>query len=240
MADYFSFDGVRSSTYLARVFPTETMTQAPARIYDTISVPGRSGQLLIDRKAYDNVIIEYDVVISGDQDFTQLTALRNFLASRSGYKRLQDSFDTEHYRMAAYMEPFNMLADWASKKRGRGTISFNCKPQRYLHSGLTPVVLTASGTLTNPTQFDAKPLLYVTTTASGAVLGVGGVDITINRTGVTNIDCETGRCYLSTTSLDDKVVLSSIDFPTLAPGSNGISLGSGISRVEIRPRWWEL
>lgn len=240
MSDSFTFDGVSSASFLARVFPTDTMTQAPARIYESVSVPGRSGDLLIDRKAFENHIIEYDVVISGDSDFTKLMQLRSYLTSRSGYKRLTDTFDTTHYRMAAYMEPFAMTGDWASMRRGRGTIAFNCKPQRYLLSGETAVVMTAAGTITNPTRFEAKPLLVVTTSASGGRVSISGVTITINYVGTTTIDCETGRAYDGATPLDSLISINSNDFPVLKPGSNGVSISSDVSRLEITPRWWEI
>lgn len=241
MADSFTFDNVSSSTFFARVFPTESLALAPTRIYESVSVPGRSGTLLLDRVSYENITIEYDVIISGDSDFAKLSLLRNYLASRVGYKRLTDTFDTTHYRMAAYMEPFNMTTDWHSKSRSRGTITFNCKPQRFLTSGESTTTLTATGTISNPTRFNAQPLLVVTTTrATASVLGVGSTNITLTRQGTTYIDCATGRAYNGATSYDDKISLNTIDFPTLAPGSNGITLGTGISKVVITPRWWEL
>lgn len=241
MNDYFIYDGVSSATFLARVFPTDSMLKAPAHKYDMVVVPGRSGKLLFDLASYDNLPREYDVQIVGDSGLAQFVALRNYLASRTGYLRLTDSFDPTHYYMAAYTEAFNLTADWHSQKRGRGTIAFDCKPQRFLLSGETVVTITASGTISNPTRFASKPLLKVTTTRSSAsVLGVGSTNITIRRQGVIYIDCETGRAYNGATPLDTYISLNAIDFPTLEPGSNGISLGTGISTVEITPRWWEI
>lgn len=241
MSDSFTYNGVNSATYLARVFPTDSMLKAPAHQYESVSVPGRSGALLLDLAAYDNIPREYDVQIAGDTALASFIALRNFLASCKGYQRLTDTFDAAHYYMAAYTEAFNLTADWHSQKRGRGTIAFNCKPQRFLLSGETAVTKTASGTITNPTRFASRPLLRVTTTrAAASVLGVGGTAITIKRQGVTYIDCETGRAYNGTTALDAYVSVDATDFPALAPGSTGIALGTGIGRVEITPRWWEL
>lgn len=241
MSDYFTFDNVQSTTWLARVFPTDSMLKAPARNYNIVVVPGRSGALQMDLKCYDNVAREYDVQIVGDTGLAQFIALRNFLASRSGYRRLTDTFDTSHYYMASYTEPFDLTADMHSLKRGRGTITFDCKPQRFLLSGETAVVKTSTGTITNPTRFASKPLLRVTTTrATASVLGVGSTNITITRQGVTYIDCDTGRAYNGTTPYDAYVAINTMDFPTLEPGSNGITLNTGISRVEITPRWWEL
>ena len=44
---------------------------------------------------------------------------------------------------------------------------------------------------------------------------------------------------LSISSITLKL-MPDIDYPVLAPGSTGIALGTGISRVMITPRWWEL
>ena len=121
----------------------------------------------------------------------------------------------------------------------KAVISFYRKPQRFLLSGESAVVLTASGSITNPTRFKSKPFIRV---YGSGVLGIGGTNITIASHSYTymDIDCETGRAYYGVTSLDNKVTLNAIDFPTLNPGANGISKGSGITRIEITPRWWEL
>lgn len=241
MSDSFTYNGVSSSGFLARVFPTDSMLKAPARKYNAVTVPGRSGKLLMDLASFDNVAREYDVQILGDSDLAAFIALRNFLASCVGYKRLTDSFDPAHYYLAAYTEPFDLTADLHSLKRGRGTLAFDCKPQRYRLDGETAVAMTTDGAITNPTRFPSRPMLKVTTTTEDAVvLGVGGTNITLRRQGVTFIDCETGRAYYGATAYDAYVSLNAIDYPTLAPGSNGITVGTGISRVEITPRWWEL
>jgi len=240
MSDTFTFDGISSATYGVYVFPTDTMMAAPEREYDTVTVPGRSGELLIDRGRFGNVQREYGVVMADDGS-VNMAALRNVLASRNGYCRLVDTFEPDHFFMAVYREPFEPTLEWRGKEMAKARIAFERKPQRWLLSGETEQIYTSSGTITNPTRFASKPLLRVTTTRSTAsVLGVGSTNITIKRQGVIYIDCEMARAYNGATSLDSYVTLNTIDYPTLAPGSNGISLGTGISRLEITPRWWEI
>jgi len=237
--DTFTFDGISSADYSAYVYATDSMEQAPARVYDTYTVPGRSGALIVDRGNFPNVDRDYGIVITEDSA-DNISALRNVLASRSGYCRLTDTFDTQHYFMAYYHETFSPTMS-RDRTLGKALISFERKPQRWLLSGEAVTTLTAAGTIDNPTLFSAQPLLRVTTTRSAAsVLGVGSTDITIKRQGVIYIDCATGRAYNGATPLDAYIALSTIDFPVLAPGSTGISLGTGISKVEITPRWWEL
>lgn len=239
MSDFFVYNGVNSAAWLARIFPTDSMLKATAHKYDMIVVPGRSGALLMDLKSYDNIPREYDVQIVGDTELARFIALRNYLTSCAGYLRLTDSFDTSHFYMAAYTEAFDLTADWHSRKRARGTITFDCMPQRFLLTGETATTFTSSGTIVNPTRFRSKPLIRV---YGAGVVGVGDTNITIasHNFYYMDIDCETGRAYNGATSLDSKVTLNAIDFPSLAPGSNGITKGSGISRIDITPRWWEL
>lgn len=238
MSDSFTFDGISSAAYGVYVFPTDSMVAAPARQYSTLVVPGRSGVLLMDDMRYENTERKYGIVID-DSGEENVALLRNMLASRVGYCRLTDTFDTDHYYMAVYNENFEPTLEWRKREMAKAVISFTRKPQRYLLSGESQTTLTASGTITNPTQFNAKPLLRV---YGSGVVGVGGTNITIasHSYSYVDIDCEIGRAYYGATSLDSRITLNAIDFPSLRPGSNGITKGSGITRIIITPRWWEL
>jgi phage-related protein len=238
MSDSFTFDGIGSAAYGVYVFPTDSMVAAPARQYSELVVPGRSGVLLMDDMRYENIEREYGIVIA-DSGEENVALLRNMLASRVGYCRLTDTFDPDHYYMAAYNQNFTPVMEWRKKDMAKAKISFYRKPQRFLLTGENVITLTSSGNITNPTQFKSKPFIRV---YGSGVLGVGSTNITIASHGYSymDIDCETGRAYYGATSLDSKVTLNAIDFPTLNPGSNGISKGSGITRIEITPRWWEL
>jgi hypothetical protein len=95
----------------------------------------------------------------------------------------------------------------------------------------------------NPTQFDAKPLIKVTGTGT---LGIGKYILTITGTASQTlyIDCETMEIYtlegtvpMGASSL---VSINKNDFPVLEPGTNNISVGSGITAVTITPRWWRI
>ena len=95
--------------------------------------------------------------------------------------------------------------------------------------------------ITNPTPFDAQPLLKVT---GAGVLGIGDYTITITGTAgqVIYIDCETMEIYKNTggiiTPAGSLVNFATNEFPKLPSGVSGVSLGDGITEVEITPRWW--
>lgn len=93
----------------------------------------------------------------------------------------------------------------------------------------------SSGTvLFNPTRFDALPLIICsgngTITMNGTTMTVSG------NSGQIYIDCELQDAYLGTTNKNSKITST---FPKLAPGQNTITY-SGLTGVQIRPRWWTI
>ena len=104
-------------------------------------------------------------------------------------------------------------------------------------SGPITVEVTEGLRLDNPTLFDALPLLRVYGTG---VLGVGSHTITITAADeYTDIDCEMMDCFKGSENKNQYVQFSGNDFPTLEPGINGFTF-SGISKVEVKPRWWSV
>ena len=235
MSDYFTFNGTDSRTYNIWLFEQNTFG-APARYYEPMEVPGMNGMLLIDGKKYANTLHEYNCVIYDNYE-NQLNAFRNFLMSQVGYKRLQDTLHSDEFYLAYYDSDFvtTMKPD---RTKGYFTLSFNRKPQRFLTSGEAVTTLTSSGSISNPTLFPSKPFLRVYGTGT---LGIGSNAITITQADTyTDIDCELMEAYKGAVSCNNLIQIQNNDFPVLNPGSNGITLGTGITKVEITPRWFRL
>jgi len=95
----------------------------------------------------------------------------------------------------------------------------------------------------NPTPFASKPLIKVT---GRGTLGIGEYILTITgaATQTLYIDCETMEIYTIEgtvpTGASSLVSINKNDFPVLEPGTNYISVGSGITAVTITPRWWRI
>lgn len=155
------FDGKDSRDY--GVYITgEAVFNAPEREVEMISIPGRSGQLALDKGRFENIEVTYPAGIFADTeaDFAEaISDFRNLLCSRRGYVRLQDDYHPDEYRMAVYKSGLEVTP--AQLRAGEFNIVFDCKPQRYLTSGETATAVASGGTLTNPTLFDAKPQLQV-------------------------------------------------------------------------------
>lgn len=239
MRNYFTLGGTDSRTFGLYINGEGTFG-GPPRSINYISIPGRNGDLIGTSTRLRNREFTYTGCFIFQNFDANLAALKAFLMSAAGYRRLVDTYHPDEYLMVAFAGPIEPSMS-PRHDAGQFDLIFDAQPQRWLISGETSTALTATGTITNPTLFPSKPLLRVTTTrATASVVGVGSTNITITRQGVIYIDCDTGRAYNGATPLDSYVSLNTIDFPTLAPGSNGITLGTGISRVEITPRWWRV
>ena len=231
------FGTVDSSTYGIYI-SGEGVFNAPERIVDMVEVPGRNGALAMDQGRFGNIQVTYPAFNyeSSLATFnTKIETFRNALVSKKGYQRLTDSIHTDEFRLGVYhsgLEVNPIMYNTGAKF----DIVFDCKPQRFLTSGESTTTLTSSGTISNPTNFDAQPLLVVTGTGT---LTVNGVQIAITAS-PTTIDCESMEAYNGTTSRNGNISLTPNRFPVLSPGSNTITLGAGITKVVITPRWWRI
>lgn len=159
----FIFDGVDSSDYDVLV-SGEGVFNSPERDVEVIEVPGRNGAFILDKGRFKNIEVTYPIKNheANLADFrTKLAGLRNALSSRVGYKRLEDTFHPDEYRMAQFSGPMEVDPIKYNYATDAIDLVFNCKPQRYLKSGETEQTVTSGGTITNPTLFESQPLLKV-------------------------------------------------------------------------------
>lgn len=217
---------------------------APERDVEAVNIPGRNGDLLIDRGRFKNITVEYTAYSYATDMATfrqQLGDFRNALTSQTGYQRLSDTFHPDEYRLGTFISGFeaeplhyNTLAEIS--------LEFDCKPQRFLKSGDEQVSVESGETLTNPTPFEALPLIEVN---GAGTLTVGNISVTV--TGTTDqtifIDCELMDAYTvsggAIVSANDKINLNESAFPSLSAGETGITF-TGLTEVKITPRWWRL
>lgn len=183
----FIFDGENSRDYGVYVTDVEVFG-APTRDVEMISIPGRDGEYALDKGRFNNIEVVYTCALgTGTQsDFNAgVSALRNWLASRKGYKRLEDEINAGEYRMAVFKDGLDVST--LNKETGTFKVNFDCKPQRYLKSGETAVSVSSGGTITNPTLFESSPLLEI----------VGYGDIGISEETVTINNLQVGKILLS-------------------------------------------
>lgn len=236
MRNYLIYNGKSTKDFGVYISGLNTYN-APERDVDVISVDGRNGDLLIDNGRYKNIEITYPAFIY-DRFDSNIEGFRNFLQTQIGYKRLEDSYHPEEYRMARVKGSFTSSVV-ETLEAGEFNIIFDCKPQRFLKSGEHPIEVTEATQIKNPTSNFAKPLLYV---YGDGVLHVGDydVEITAHEHEYMIIDCDMMDAYYETYNLNNNISLGDKGFPQIETGVQGITMDNTISKIIVVPRWYIL
>lgn len=251
---HFIYNGFNSADFGVFISGVGTY-DAPTREVETVSIPGRSGDILFDNNRFSNIDITYPCYIPRGfpnkyEDF------KAAMLSDTGYHRLEDTYSPEHFREAYVTGPI-APGTGPVNKSGRFDITFHCKPQRFLTLGERALTLTdANSRIHNRTLYPSKPLIQITGTQGGSgfvyVSRYGASDlsefftiiINENTTGIMYLDCETCNAYyevegtLRKVSLNNKIQTDTSGFPVLAPGYNNVQFSGSITRLVVRPNWW--
>lgn len=226
-----TYDGIDSLRYGIYISGSGTFN-APELDIEEITIPGRSGTLTRDNKRMKNILITYPCFIK--DDFIKNTQkAREWLLNSTGYRRLEDTYHPEHFRMARFKGPidFNVRALNLS---GEFSLVFDCMPQKFLKSGEIDIQISEATTIVNPTLKEAAPLIRVYGTSGSIIVN----DITMNISEIdeyVDLDCDIQDAYKNGENRNSTV---SQQYPTLHPGANRISFEGNITQIVIRPRWW--
>ncbi len=234
MRNFFEFSGKRSSEFHFYISGSGTFG-SPEKEITTIIVPGRNGELVIDKKRFSNISLQYPAFVISDFENNR-NNLQAFLSSQSGYQKLCDTYHPNYFRMAYFKGPieFDMRA---LNRSGETTIEFICKPEKFLYSGEKWFDFSADGNITNPTLFSSFPILEIypgsgSLEISGKVLNVNN----LSEKAIVNCEIEDAVGENMVGNLNQYF---SGEFPKINPGKNGIKISGSIS-VRIKPRWWSI
>lgn len=214
----------------------------PARKFDKFSVPGRSGDIIQQYDAWENITVSYDIWFTNNH-YKDLYApakareISAWLYGADGYARIEDSFEPDYYRLGYFEGPLDI--ELMLLKFGRCTITFNCRPERYLKTGDIWQQHSSTFVITNPTHFDAKPLIKVYGPFEWGLISVQGNTLIVeNVNDYMIIDSDSMDCY----RLESENMNSHVQgqFPILKPGRYSVTLSNTIEKVEIKPNFWTL
>lgn len=213
----------------------------PEQDFEVVSVPGRNGDLHIPKNSYRNVSRRYELSFGSYDDtfYDMIGKVVEWLTSSNGYSRLEDSYDSNYFRLGVVREAISIenILDHA----GKTEISFDCKPQKFLKSGENTIYLSRPGEVINPTTHHSLPLIKVYGSGNGKIT-VNNIPVDI--TGIKEyivIDCDLKDAYKLTENLNNSIKLDpNVGFPKFNPGRNNVGFSGGITSVEVIPRWWTL
>lgn len=232
--NYLIFNGESSEDFGVYIGGQGTYN-APARSVTKYTIPGRNGELVKDNGRFDNITIEYPVVIM--EDFRERSeAFNAWLKSSVGYCRLEDTYHPEYYRMAMITDSI-VYQTGTLNRYGKGKITFDCKPQKWLKSGETVIKGSTAFTVVNPTRFASFPRFTVHGNGDGTLMIGNHI---VNITGIEDhivIDSELQTAYKDTLNCNSQIDVGTA-FPHFVPGPNNIEFDGGITSVDIEGRWW--
>lgn len=251
-----TFDG-RSSSEFNVYITGEGVFNAPERAVEMISIPGRNGAFALDYGRFENIEVTYNCGIAGDDDADfadAVSAFRNWLCSRNGYVRLTDDYNAGEYRLAIYKSGLEVTAE--NLKAGEFPVVFECKPQRFLTSGETAVAVTSGDTITNPTLFNASPLLEVT---GHGDINLGSAEIEVVSEDIGNIPIADSVTKYNVSSVTqtiestklaagDTITVSGVKFVQMHKATPQSSISditvtstSNVSEIYVDwPDWWAI
>ena len=210
---------------------TEPPVIPPARrIVEPIEVDGREGTLTL-LKGWEDTTFSLKAAILGANPNGRF---RDILPVILAAKTVYFSGDPTVYYKIKYAEAGGLIrllsALWEFP------LTFVCAPFRYTRN-VAPITMMASGTLTNPGGVYSLPKITVYG-AGSRTLTVNGKPIILNiLAGSLTLDSELMECYQGSTAQNNQM---SGAFPVFNVGGNTITLGTGITKLEIEPRWRNL
>lgn len=234
------FNG-KSSEDLGVVIQNTPNYSYPERDIETTHIPGRNGDIVIDNKCYKNIQRQYNLAkcnfqINGFSYNTE--SLVSWLTEPRGkYCRLEDDYDPEVYRLAYYNEGTSVVNYFDQALAV--SVTFNCKPQRYLKSGEIPIRYTGNeAIIVNPTVYDSLPKIkmegipndqskvYLITILDNDGNETSSLSFSKIDNGYFYIDSDTQNCYDDLGDINEKVGLNGNEFPILKPKTNKIKVAS--------------
>ena len=233
------FNGVRSTAVgvFVEKFPPRPI---PKRKCETFSVPGRSGDVIVYEDAWENVRQRYDIYLSAEKPGLPLVAARvaRWLM-QPGYQRLEDEYDRDTFRLAAFSGPTDL--ENTLNAFGRAAIEFDCQPQRFLKSGWQPSEISSGTVLRNPTGYTARPMIYILGSGAASItMGSRTIAISAIANGM-YLDCAEEEAYTiyqgAVYPLNTRI---SGNYPKLEAGDTAISWTGSISKLILTPRWFEI
>ena len=132
--NYFVING-RPSTDWGITISCDSAFNGAERDVEAITIPGRDGDLLMDKGRFKNIAVTYNDCLI-ESDFTaEFDSFRAYISSLRGYVRLEDTFHPEEYRMAYLGEGIKVDRLGTRYHSGVFDVTFTCLPQRFRKSG---------------------------------------------------------------------------------------------------------
>ena len=228
---WFDFNGINSEDMGIIVKEMPSIPRAE-RNAQRVTIPGRDGHLTISDDSYYSVDLPIVCVI---ENADKIELISDWL---NGSGDLILSLEPDKRYKAEVFSPFGYGR--LSKLYREFEAVFTAQPFRYEVEPET-ISLTASGVLNNPGTRLSLPVMDVYGEGTLTIEdSENEYELAITATSeedYVTINSEIEECYYGSTSRNSNV---SGTFPKLQPGAITVTLGTGITRVDITGHWrWQ-
>lgn len=221
--NWFEFKGARSDNIKTLV---ENMTAAPRpeRRIDIVTIPGLDGELTMSDDTYNTTPI---VLICRWPNSVSLRMINAWLVGKGDLILSLEPDKKYKARVTDILNYEKLGVYW------KASVLFIAQPFAY-EAQPQLIALTASGSIHNLGSRWSMPIITV---YGAGELTIGDYTLIVESTSgedSVTINSEIEECYYSGTSRNNKV---SGDFPRIEQGATEITLGAGITKVEIQGNW---
>lgn len=238
----FIFNGVSAESMGLRIERYPVISK-PRRRMETISVPGRSGNLHIDGGSWEDITIRYECWWK-NRSAAYSTArsaheIAQWLYTAPVGARLEDTYDSQVFRRATFqggVDVENIL-----NRFGRLVLEFRCDPRAFLKRAETVLTLTNGGLLNNPTLFATKPLVRIVGSVGG-LLQIGESYMLLRFPGTDThefwLDCEEMEAWevVDGEEVPSNAIIDDYQFLTISPGTNKVEFPATWDQVQVWTR----
>ena len=224
----FILDGnIHSKTELGLRITEPPVIPPSERIVEHVEVEGREGTLTIE-KGWEDLAFSFKAALSSTNPQERY---RDILPQLLSAQTISLSNDPEvHYRIKELKASglTRLLTTlWEFE------LELVCAPFRYINNVAT-IHRTTSGSVASHGNVYSLPLIRVYGTGT-RTLTINGKAIVLDlQSEYLVIDSELKECHYGNVACNH---LMTGDFPVFKIGSNTVTLGTGITKVEIEPRW---
>lgn len=216
--EYFIFKGTRSDNLGIIVKEMPAISKSEKDI-ETIEVSGRNGAFHIDNGTYKTKRYKIKCVLKENTYLDQI----KLLFEGTGKLELSTELGREYNATIQNQIDFSKYLSYLREF----TLNFELDPISYSKTATTKTI-TGNTSFTGGGNCNVNP--KITITGTGTVT-LNNIPVEVTETGIT-IDCELMNCTKNNLNKNDKVNIDS-DFPYIKPGTNTVTLGTGITSVSI-------
>lgn len=234
----FTLGSLASGSLNARLLNYPIATIPDKKTTQNTSPIGIDRAILFDDKGYNNRKIDLIIGFEGKNSEANVAKFLSGLDTGKYVDFQMYSDDAYTYQVTRDGEATLARPSFSASYREL-TLSLNVAPYKYVYPVQTVSVPSAGSiTVTNPTNFDAKPIITITAkgdttlTVNGKALNISNVQSAITL----NSELQDAYVQEGSTVTNANSQVSVGAYPVLKTGDNTIALSNGTATVETRWR----